>query len=248
MEIHSPKHPVHGWREFLKEVGIIVLGVLIALGAEQAVELLHWRQQVEITDEALQQEIRLDLRFAYGRRVTEPCLNGRIAQLRDKLLQPGPRWTADTVSVSLGKYYNPTEMRTVYRAPGTPYQTQVWDVALAGTALTHMPRDRAALYAKLYNEIALLRDDHAREEQLWPRFAPLGYDITLSMPERIAFLSTLGELARLNQVMAGTGAQFIELASRGSDGMRLTRATADTVIAIARYCAQAVPKIPLARE
>jgi imidazolonepropionase-like amidohydrolase len=35
MEIHKPK-PIHNWREFLKEVGIIVLGVSIAVVAEQA--------------------------------------------------------------------------------------------------------------------------------------------------------------------------------------------------------------------
>ena len=34
MHFHLPK-PLHGWREFLGEVGIIVIGVLIALGAEQ---------------------------------------------------------------------------------------------------------------------------------------------------------------------------------------------------------------------
>lgn len=54
MDIHTPKHPAQTPREFLKEVGIIVLGVLLALGAEQTVEWVHWRQQVGITDEALQ--------------------------------------------------------------------------------------------------------------------------------------------------------------------------------------------------
>jgi hypothetical protein len=39
MHFHLPK-PLHGWREFGGEVGIIVLGVLIALGAEQIVESL----------------------------------------------------------------------------------------------------------------------------------------------------------------------------------------------------------------
>ena len=34
MEIHKPK-PIHNWRDFLKEVGTIVLGVCVALGAEQ---------------------------------------------------------------------------------------------------------------------------------------------------------------------------------------------------------------------
>jgi hypothetical protein len=45
MHIHLPK-PSHGWREFLGEVGVIVIGVLIALGAEQAVEAAHHRSQV----------------------------------------------------------------------------------------------------------------------------------------------------------------------------------------------------------
>jgi hypothetical protein len=31
MHFHLPK-PLHGWREFIGEVGIIVIGVLIALG------------------------------------------------------------------------------------------------------------------------------------------------------------------------------------------------------------------------
>jgi hypothetical protein len=33
---------MHGWREFAGEVGIIVIGVLVALGFEQAVESLNW--------------------------------------------------------------------------------------------------------------------------------------------------------------------------------------------------------------
>ena len=40
MRFHLPK-PLHGWREFAGEVGIIVLGVLIALGAQQIVQNVH---------------------------------------------------------------------------------------------------------------------------------------------------------------------------------------------------------------
>ena len=248
MEIHQSKHPVQGWREFLKEVGIIVLGVLIALGAEQAVELLHWRQQVQLTDEALQHEIRYDLRHAYERRLDEQCLNGRIAHLRDKLLQPGSRWTADSTPViGRGNFYDPPAMPQVYRTPGRPYETESWDIALPGTALTHMAGERAAHYAHMYETVAELRAGQAREEELWPKLAPLGFDRTLSVVERTAFLSTLGELARLNQVMAGSGGQLIDEASRGGNELRLTRATADTVLARAQHCGPTAP-IPLARE
>ena len=40
---HIPK-PLHGCREFVGEVGIIVLGALIALAAGQVVEIIHDRQ------------------------------------------------------------------------------------------------------------------------------------------------------------------------------------------------------------
>ena len=39
MHIHLPK-PLHGWRALIGEVGIIVVGVLIALGAEQLLKPL----------------------------------------------------------------------------------------------------------------------------------------------------------------------------------------------------------------
>jgi hypothetical protein len=45
MDVHRPK-PWRGWRELLKEVGTIVIGVLIAIGAEQTAEALHHRAQV----------------------------------------------------------------------------------------------------------------------------------------------------------------------------------------------------------
>jgi hypothetical protein len=55
MEIHHPK-PFHGWREFLKEYAIIVLGVLTALAAEQTAEALHHHVQVVEMTEKLRAE------------------------------------------------------------------------------------------------------------------------------------------------------------------------------------------------
>jgi hypothetical protein len=39
MDVHTPKQPIQSWRELAKEIGIIVVGVLIALGAEQALSV-----------------------------------------------------------------------------------------------------------------------------------------------------------------------------------------------------------------
>jgi hypothetical protein len=46
MDIHKPK-PVHSWRELASEIGVVVVGILIAIGLEQAVEALHHSHQRE---------------------------------------------------------------------------------------------------------------------------------------------------------------------------------------------------------
>ena len=86
MHFHLPK-PLHGWREFVGEVGIIVIGVLIALGAEQAVERLHHHSQVHEAEKKLRAEsienrhvIDFDVR-TLGQAVSE--IDARIAALHN---------------------------------------------------------------------------------------------------------------------------------------------------------------------
>lgn len=55
MKLSIPK-PIHGWREFAGEVGIIVLGVLIALGAQQLVEWGNHLSQVDEMSARLRRE------------------------------------------------------------------------------------------------------------------------------------------------------------------------------------------------
>ena len=57
MEIHHPKAAVQNLHELGKEIGIIVIGVLIALGAEQAVEALHWAHQMDVQRANLEGEL-----------------------------------------------------------------------------------------------------------------------------------------------------------------------------------------------
>src|SRR3954468_24570741 len=56
VDIHKPK-PWRGFREFLKEYLIIVVGVLTALGGEQVVEWAHRQTEVAEAREALHAEL-----------------------------------------------------------------------------------------------------------------------------------------------------------------------------------------------
>ena len=60
MHFHLPK-PLHGWRELAGEVGIIVVGVLIALGFEQVAESIHDRRLADETRASIKQELQTGL-------------------------------------------------------------------------------------------------------------------------------------------------------------------------------------------
>ena len=87
MHIHLPK-PLHGWRVFVGEVAIIVLGVLIALGAEQAVQSVEWRQKLGAAVADMNNELGSgDGPEAYERLALHDCVATHLARLRASIEQ-----------------------------------------------------------------------------------------------------------------------------------------------------------------
>jgi hypothetical protein len=64
VEVHHAPKPFHGWREFLKEYAIIVLGVLTALALDQGVQWLQWRQKADQTRSRLIEDLAASERAA----------------------------------------------------------------------------------------------------------------------------------------------------------------------------------------
>jgi hypothetical protein len=81
MHVHLPK-PVHGSRALAGEVGIIVIGVLIALGAEQLVERLHWRHVLGDYRAALHEEVAHNIATYSYRMQQDHCADARMAELQ----------------------------------------------------------------------------------------------------------------------------------------------------------------------
>jgi hypothetical protein len=84
MHLHLPK-PLHGWRQFVGEVGIIVIGVLIALGAQQLAEDWSDRQRVERAVAALREEFAADDLSYISYEVAAPCVYAQIDSIERKL-------------------------------------------------------------------------------------------------------------------------------------------------------------------
>lgn len=159
MHFHLPR-PLHGWRQFVGEVGIIVIGVLIALAAEQIVETLHWRNEVAAERASLLQEATDSLSGVRAREAQQPCADRRLAEIRTVL----ERHRRGEPLGLIGKIGRPTR-QTATR--GT------WQIALAGQALAHMDHDEKLAFSAAFGDFDLWDRNLAEDGQSWRRLALL---------------------------------------------------------------------------
>jgi hypothetical protein len=186
MEIHKPK-PWHGWREFLKELGTIVLGVLLALGAEQVVESLHWRHKLERAEENMRAEQRDDdLPQAYVRGAVAFCYRDQLRRLRVFLDGPHP----DRLQFQALVY--------AYRPPIRTWDAQAWNATADSDVASHMEASRRLQWAGVYNVIPRLQNVNWQEaailSRIWGvrrRAGPLSETEAADLAKEIATLQAL---------------------------------------------------------
>ena len=86
MHFHLPK-PLHGWREFAGEIAIVVIGVLIALSAEQLVESWTWKQKVAAAEQTMNEEIKNSLLGVAELNRLEKCSMVQDEALQDAIVR-----------------------------------------------------------------------------------------------------------------------------------------------------------------
>ena len=74
--------PPHGWNAVGWELGIVTVGVLIALGAQQVVQWLTDLSTAAETRASVTDELNSDLMSIALRRAAEPCIDRRLEELR----------------------------------------------------------------------------------------------------------------------------------------------------------------------
>jgi hypothetical protein len=161
MHFHLPK-PLHGWREFTGEVGIIVIGVLIALGAEQVVETLHWRSEVAAERTSLNHEARDMLGAIQSRQAQQACVDRRLAEISD-IFKRHQRGEPFHVSAPVGR-------------PSWGSATRgTWQIALAGQALSHMSHAEKLAFSNAFGSFDKWDEATVAESDPWFQLAMLNY-------------------------------------------------------------------------
>lgn len=201
MHIHLPK-PLHGWPEFLGEVGIIVIGVLIALGAEQVVEAVHDRHVAAKTREALNDEIAGNLGIVEVRAAAEPCVERRLNTLRQMVDQWG----------RTGSFETP---RLVALAPGFRVFLPRYEAAISSGRFARLSREEQYRFGSIVNGFRLYDELQAPESLAWAKLRILqsGPD-ALSETDRTVIRQALQEATYLDFAARTSAKQLLARADR----------------------------------
>jgi hypothetical protein len=219
MEVHLPK-PMHGWREFVGEVGIIVLGVLIALGAEQVVETFHQRAELRDAEDAMKSELRDDdLPQAFTRAAIFNCYVGQLDGIKAAVAS-GDR----ARFLTLARVYKP-----VYRT----WDDEAWKAALASQVLVQAGSKRMIDWSTPYILIALAGQTAKQEsDELLQLWADLSGDGPISAAQQDRLFQVISVLRGYNRQMTVSALIFIDLLDHR--GLTLTLEQKRSLLAEAR--------------
>ncbi|HXS49667.1 MAG TPA: hypothetical protein VN713_06040 [Sphingomicrobium sp.] len=208
MEVHKPKL-VANWRELFKEWGIIVLGVLTALLAEQAVQSIAWRHKVDAAIADMDNELGSgDGPQAYARLAMHDCLARRLNLIRSAV-ERGDR---------------PQSAALIDRIwlPERTYDSLAREAATASDVASHMPHERMLQYRIIYEVIPDMDRLSDRELVDLSRLRALSHSGgTLQTPERLAAVTAI-EALRVDNDAISREARF------ALQHMRLNRLKLDT--------------------
>lgn len=159
LDVHAPHKTDHTWTDFFVHLGIVILGILIAIGLEQTVELLHRSHQRHQLQADLHAEaennraiIARDLRL----QDLEPWFEQAIStvdsatpqQGRIRITLPFAPCIPGSVGTSTERYFAPSEA--------------VWTTAKESSLVGLLPVEQARMYARLshnYDLLAVSRED-----------------------------------------------------------------------------------------
>jgi hypothetical protein len=158
IDIHPPQHAAITRRDFFIHLGIVVLGILIAIGLEQTVEYFHHRHQVADLGEQMRVEAqnnlplirdsitRLEIQTAYIRSLETALLAGNVS--------------GDNIDV---RGVTPPGGSAMYISPSRA----TWSTAESAGLTALLPPGQAKLYARLdFNTEGEITDDGALHERL----------------------------------------------------------------------------------
>lgn len=175
-----------GARAFAFEVAIVVIGVLIALGAQQAMDAWTWRERVKVGERRLREEATGNAFYAAEVISTAPCVQKQLDLLAAKLAEEGDWKGIPIFSSPFGAQ--------VIRAPSRPWSFQMYDSLVSDGTLAHFPDERAFATSSAYSMMRQLSDKLRNAEDSRAELNFLASPLPLDRGTRLALLQGVAAL------------------------------------------------------
>lgn len=181
MRVQLPK-PLHGWRQFVGEVGIIVLGVLVALAAGQLAENLHQSSEAREARAEIQGELEINMARLASRSAQRPCVQHRLSEIQG-LLDNAERSGTITTPNWIG------------RPQFWTMQSVRWDAVSEAGRAALLPPNELTNYGLMYSIMRNITGAMISEQADWARLRTLEHLQRLT-PEMVFELNSTLQDAR----------------------------------------------------
>jgi hypothetical protein len=170
--------PLHGWHEFIHEIVIVVIGVLLALAGAELIENWRWQWQVASARQSIANELAANENEAAGRLAVEDCLHDRIAEIAGRLRASNGTWKADPMplgpNAQLQPHWENRAMGRIYAVPLVGWAQDAWDTAKSSGVADHMRHEEVSSYSDIYGEIQGIREFQNQEMMIESSLSYLG--------------------------------------------------------------------------
>ncbi|HEY2779820.1 MAG TPA: hypothetical protein VGI90_03540 [Steroidobacteraceae bacterium] len=193
MELHAPGGPVRSIKDFLVHIGVVTVGILIALGLEQLVESHHRSHLADVAVAGFHKELVYDegqvKEVLAGIPALQAKVDAAIANLSSAPVAGGSPQPINYPGISL------------YLV-----STASWDTAIATQSLTELSFDSVTKYAQAYGAVHLFIETERDGLTIWQGMHRFGTDPTaLSKDQRVLAIEELRRYANVLIVIEFSG-------------------------------------------
>lgn len=165
---HLPKPP-HDWRTLVGEVAVIVIGILIALSAEEVLSSVHERHDAAEAEEVIRGEIGYNLGRLRLRLQTRPCIDRRIAEIQRILDNAAARPDIATPNW-IG--------RPIY----STFERNRWEAESGAARTALIDKEKLSNYAVIYAQMENIESEMKIEQTDWAKLRSLEHLRRLDQP------------------------------------------------------------------
>jgi hypothetical protein len=204
MDVHAPHEPIHSWRDIALHLGVVTVGLFIALSLEGLVDHIHNRHLVAEARENIRQEIQSNHEAAQQ----------DLGYLQQDILRTKANLaTVRRIIADQKHFHGSMNYNMEFNSPSDA----AWTTARETGALGFMPYSEVQRYSDLYHTQAMVTDQvpeivHRQTLALTPAIMYDNFgDIPPNQLEALLHdtTATLIELSTLRQVMDQLDKQYV---------------------------------------